>query len=100
MNLSEDNRRHLREGLDWSIAIKENEILSIREKSEEDYKLTFNMNQFRKVPLTLEQMKEQDVQKVKDEIDEIRKLRELLNSNRNHVLIVSSDIKLALTTTN
>lgn len=100
MNLSEDNRRRLREGLDWSIAIKENEMVAIAEKTEEDYKLTFNMNQFRKVPLTLEQMKEQDVRKIQDEIDEIRKLRETLNSNQNHILIVSSDIKLALTTTN
>lgn len=100
MNLSHEERMILLDGLDLSIEVKEYEIQNIKEKTEDDYKTAFMLQQFRSVPITLESLKEEEIRKVRGKINKIQKMRDKINSGQNHILIIPKEIKLALTIAN
>lgn len=96
MNLGLDDRMRLIEGLDLSIELKEYEILGIEARTEEDYRAAFRLEKFFPNGLNVEDLKKRDIVKVEKEINKIRELRELINSGKNHVMLVSKDVKLEM----
>ena len=76
MELSREKRIILGQGLDYCIMVKESEIESIKSRTEDysSYKTYFRFMETNIFPeKTLETLIQEDVDKVKDEIEEIRK---------------------------
>lgn len=100
MNLGLDEIMMLLNGLDVSIELKEYELLEIDERTEDDYRTRINFKQSRNLEWDLEDFKRYDRSRKREEIREISRLRELINSGKNHVMLVSKDIRLSLSDSN
>lgn len=100
MNLGIDEIMLLLNGLDASIELKEYEISDIVDRTEEDYLTRINIRQRRGLSWDLDEFKCKDIEKVREEIREIERLRESINSGKNHVMLVSKDVRLTLSDSN
>ncbi|MCK2000824.1 hypothetical protein MZM54_05400 [[Brevibacterium] frigoritolerans] len=96
MKLSTEKRLMLSKGLDSLIHIKEMEITKIKQRTEENYSAAKILGPFFDGGFSLEVSKEKDIQKVKNEINELRQLRADIDSIKNHLLIVPNFIQLHL----
>ena len=97
MNMTDDNRLRLREGLDWLIKVQEAQIERIQTKTEKDYPAAKALESFMKEPFSLEREKMEETMKAKAEIKRLHELSNLLNSTRNQILVVPDTIRLHLT---
>lgn len=100
MNLGLDEIMLLLNGLDASIELKEYEISDIVDRTEEDYLTRINVRKGRGLSWDLDEFKCKDIEKVREEIREIERLRESINSGKNHVMLVSKDVRLTLSDSN
>lgn len=100
MNLGLDEIMLLLNGLDASIELKEYEISDIEDRTEDDYRTRINVRQGRGLSWDLDEFKRKDIEKVREELREIERLRALINSGKNHVMLVSKDVRLTLSDSN
>lgn len=96
MKLELDEIMLLIKGLDASIELKEYEILEINERTEDDYRTKIQLKERMNKEWDLESLKRYDISRVRDEICEIERLRNVINSGKHHVLMVPTDIRLEL----
>lgn len=97
MELSREKRIVLGQGLDYCIMVKESEIEAIKSRTEDDYKIYFRFMETNIVPVkTLETLIQEDVDKVQNEIEELRKLKHDIDSGENTILFVPKSIQINL----
>ncbi|MFJ5625424.1 hypothetical protein ACIQD3_22605 [Peribacillus loiseleuriae] len=98
MEISSEKRFILCKGLDCLIGMKEFEINEIKTRTEQDYSIARSFEKYMDNGFSLEVAKERDIQKVIQEIKELRRLREEINSLKNHLLLIPQFVKLQLNT--
>lgn len=97
MELSLEKRLVLCQGLDYCIMVKESEIEEIKARTEADYKTAFNLMKSNIFPTkTLDELIQGDVDRVQNEIQELRKLKHEINSGENTILFVPKSIQVNL----
>lgn len=79
------------------VAQLEQEIVEIKQLDDSCFAVGLRMNQFKKEPKTVEELKEIEIQKVKKKIAETKELHKKLSSPHNTLLVVSNKIQLQLT---
>lgn len=94
MQLSNDNRKRLMDGLDRSIRVKRNQIERIKTRTEEDFKMFLSSPKIYQG--TLEDLIREDIMEVEEEINELQQLRESINNLDNQILFVPKTIQLHL----
>ncbi len=96
MRISSEERLLLCKGLDFVITSKEIEINNIKSRTEEDYSAAIALEKIIGAEFSLDTRKARDIEKINNEITEIKKFKHEINSLRNNLLLVPDYIKLHL----
>lgn len=99
MKLNNNELLLLENSLNTLIEKHQFEIEEIRQLEDCHYERRLKLNQFRSKPLTIDDLREKELQKERDKIREIEDLKKKLFFSDNSILVVSNMIKLAISET-
>ena len=97
MEMTNQERTTLMDGIGWLIRVQEAKIEEIKERTEADYSLAISLQQFKTEPFSLSVEKERDIQKVRKEIDRLNQLSQKMNDGSHQIWVVPNALKLAVT---
>lgn len=97
MEMTNQERTTLIDGIGWLIRVEEAKIEDIKGRTEADYSLAISLQQFKTEPFSLAVEKERDIQKVQKELDRLKQLSQKMNDGRHQIWVVPNALKLTVT---